>query len=134
MMRVGVNSCTDLTGFGLMGHLKGMVRGSNVGAHVRVADVPVLPGPWDLLENGPVPGGTFRNVSGVKDTVDWAEGLTEEQQLLMCDAQTSGGLLIAVPKAKLDQLMGELEASSVGTRAVVGEITSENPGSIKVVA
>ena len=62
------------------------------------------------------------------------EGLTEEQQLLMCDAQTSGGLLIAVPKAKLDQLMGELEASSVGTRAVVGEITSENPGSIKVVA
>ena len=81
-----------------------------------------------------MPGGTFRNVSGVKDTVDWAEGLTEEQQLLMCDAQTSGGLLIAVPKAKLDQLMGELEASSVGTRAVVGEITSENPGSIKVVA
>ena len=134
MMRVGVNSCTDITGFGLMGHLKGMVRGSNVGAHVRVADVPVLPGTWDLLENGTVPGGTFRNVSGVKDTVDWAEGLTEEQQLLMCDAQTSGGLLIAVPKAKLDQLMGELEASSVGTRAVVGEITSENPGSIKVVA
>ena len=134
MMRVGVNSCTDITGFGLMGHLKGMVRGSNVGAHVRVADVPVLPGTWDLLENGTVPGGTFRNVSGVKDTVDWAEGLTEEQQLLMCDAQTSGGLLIAVPKAKLDQLMGELEASNVRTRAVVGEITSENPGIIKVVA
>ena len=134
MMRVGVNSCTDITGFGLMGHLRGMVRGSNVGAHVRVADVPVLPGTWDLLESGTVPGGTFRNMSGVEDTVEWAESLTEEQRLLMCDAQTSGGLLIAVPKAKLQELIGELEASDVETKAVVGEITSENPGCINVVA
>ena len=134
MMRVGVNSCTDVTGFGLMGHLRGMVRGSNVGAHVRVADVPVLPGTWDLLESGTVPGGTFRNMSGVEDTVEWAEALTEEQRLLMCDAQTSGGLLIAVPKAKLQELIGELEASDVETKAVVGEITSESPGCINVVA
>ena len=56
MMHVGVNACTDITGFGLMGHLRSMVRGSDVGAHVRVADVPVLPGTWDLLEKGTVPG------------------------------------------------------------------------------
>ena len=117
-----------------MGHLRGMVRGNNVGARVRVADVPVLPGTWDLLANGTVPGGTFRNMSGVEDTVEWAEDLTEEQRLLMCDAQTSGGLLIAVPKAKLHELIVELEVSGVATRAVVGEITSDNPGSIRVVA
>ncbi|GIT02249.1 MAG: hypothetical protein CM1200mP27_08740 [Chloroflexota bacterium] len=75
-MHVGVNACTDITGFGLMGHLRSMVRGSDVGAHVRVADVPVLPGTWDLLEKGTVPGGTFRNMSGVKDTVEWAKDLT----------------------------------------------------------
>jgi len=132
MMRVGVNACTDITGFGLMGHLRGMVRASETGAVIRVADVPVLPGTWDLLEKGTVPGGTFRNMSGVEDTVDWAEGLTEEQRLLMCDAQTSGGLLISVPKSKLDQLLTELETSGVQTRAVVGEISADNPRRIKV--
>ena len=132
MMKAGVNACTDITGFGFMGHLKGMVRGSGTGARVRVGDVPVLPGVWELLEKGTVPGGTFRNVSGVADTVDWDPHLTEEQRLLMCDAQTSGGLLISVPRAKLDLLLLELDASGVQTRAVVGEMTEENPGRISV--
>ena len=134
MIKVGVNSCTDITGFGLMGHLKGMVRGSGTGARIRVADVPLLPGVWDLLEKGTVPGGTFRNMSGVADTVDWDDGLNEEQRLLMCDAQTSGGLLISVARAKLDQLLSELDASGVETKAVVGEMTAENPGRISVSA
>ncbi len=134
MMRVGVNSCTDITGFGLLGHLRGMVMGSGVGAVIRVADVPVLPGTWDLLEKGTVPGGTFRNMSGVVDTVDWGDTLSEEQRLLMCDAQTSGGLLISVPKSRLDQLLSQLAVSGVATRAVVGEITAENPGCIRVTA
>lgn len=132
MMKVGVNACTDITGFGLMGHLRGMARGSETGARIAVSDVPVLPGVWDLLEKGTVPGGTFRNMSGVADAVDWDASLTEEQRLLMCDAQTSGGLLISVPRAKLDQLLSELTASGVQTRAVVGEITAENPGRITV--
>ncbi len=132
MMRVGVNSCTDITGFGLMGHLRGMVRGSNASAKIRVADVPVLPGVWELLEKGTVPGGTFRNMSSVDDVVDWDPALSEEQRLLMCDAQTSGGLLISLPSAKLDQLLSELDASGVQTRAVVGEITAGDPGRISV--
>ena len=132
MMKVGVNSCTDITGFGLMGHLRGMVRGSGTGAKIKVADVPVLAGVWDLLEKGTVPGGTFRNMSSVADSVDWDPSLTEEQRLLMCDAQTSGGLLISVPKGKVDLLLSELESFGVETRAIVGEITAENPGRISV--
>ena len=132
MMKVGVNSCTDITGFGLMGHLKGMVQGSGTGARIRVADVPALAGVWELMEKGAVPGGTFRNMSSVEDFVNWDAGLTEKQRLLMCDAQTSGGLLISVPKAKLDQLLSELDASGVQTKAVVGEITEENSGRITV--
>jgi len=134
MMRVGVNSCTDITGFGLMGHLRGMVKGSGTGAVIRVADVPVLPGVWDLLEKGTVPGGTFRNMSSVAEAMDWDDNLSEEQRLLMCDAQTSGGLLISVTKDKLDQLLTELAVSGVETKAVVGEITAENPGRIRVTA
>jgi selenide,water dikinase len=132
MMKVGVNSCTDITGFGLMGHLRGMVRGSGTGAKIKVADVPVLAGVWDLLEKGTVPGGTFRNMSSVADSVDWDPSLTEEQRLLMCDAQTSGGLLISVPEGKVDLLLSELESFGVETRAIVGEITAENPGRISV--
>ena len=132
MMKVGVNSCTDITGFGLMGHLRGMVRGSGTGARITVSNVPVLPGVWELLEKGTVPGGTFRNLSSVADAVDWDASLTEEQRLLVCDAQTSGGLLISVPKPKLQQLLSELDAHGVQTRAVVGEITEENAGRISV--
>ena len=67
MMAVGVNACTDITGFGLMGHLRSMVRGSGVAARLKFGEVPVLPGTWDLLEQGVVPGGTHRNLQSVAD-------------------------------------------------------------------
>ena len=134
MMRVGINSCTDITGFGLMGHLRGMTRGSKVGAIINASDVPVLPGVWDLLEKNVVPGGTFRNMNGVEDSVDWDESLTDQQRLLMCDAQTSGGLLISVTKDKVEKLLSELEISGVETRVIVGEITAANSGRILVKA
>jgi len=132
MMRVGINSCTDITGFGLMGHLRGMAKASKVGAVINASDVPILPGVWDLLEQNVVPGGTFRNMNGVEDSMDWDDALTDQQRLLMCDAQTSGGLLISVTKDKVEQLLSELEISGVGTRVIVGEITAENAGRIRV--
>ena len=134
MMRVGINSCTDITGFGLMGHLRGMTRGSKVGAIINASDVPVLPGVWDLLGKNVVPGGTFRNMNGVEDSVDWDKSLTDQQRLLMCDAQTSGGLLISVTKDKVEKLLSELKISGVETRVIVGEITAENSGRILVKA
>jgi len=130
MVKVGVNACTDITGFGLMGHLRSMVRGSKVSANIRFGDVPVLPGTWDLLNQGIVPGGTHRNLQSVSDAVHWDQDLTEEQRLLMCDAQTSGGLLISVPQERLEMLLSELEAAGVATRAVVGGIAESNPGQI----
>jgi len=130
MVKVGVNACTDITGFGLMGHLRSMVRGSKVSANIRFRDVPVLPGTWDLLNQGIVPGGTYRNLQSVSDSVHWDQDLTQEQRLLMCDAQTSGGLLISVPPERLDMLLSELEAAGVATRAVVGGIAESNPGQI----
>ena len=97
MQRVGVNAATDITGFGLMGHLKSMVRGSGVAAEVNLGAIPVLPGARELLDNGVAPGGTHRNLSSVEDAVTWAESLTDNDRLLLCDAQTSGGLLMSVP-------------------------------------
>ena len=133
MIKVGVNACTDVTGYGLMGHLRGMVRGSGVGAKIHFGKVPVLPGTWDLLEQGVVPGGTHRNLEAVADTVQWDREMTEQQQLLLCDAQTSGGLLISVAETKLDDLLSQLAVSDVPVAAVIGEITLGPSGKIQVI-
>ena len=134
MMRVGVNSCTDITGFGLMGHLTSMVRGSGVGAIVRLSDVPALPGAWELMEQGAVPGGTYRNLAGVEDYVEWDSRVSDSGRLLLCDAQTSGGLLISVASEKLPDLLSALETNKVPTRAIIGEITAGPPGRVSVTA
>ena len=131
MMMVGVNACTDITGFGLMGHLKSMVRGSNVSARIRYDQVPILPGAWDLLLEGVVPGGTHRNLQAVADTVHWDQGTTEEMQLLMCDAQTSGGLLMSVPPENLDLLMTGLQDAGVAG-AIVGDIIDGSQHQVQV--
>jgi len=131
MIRVGVHAATDVTGFGLMGHLKSMVRGSKVTAEIRLGQVPVLPGAWDLLDRGVAPGGTHRNLHSVADTVQWSTELSEREQLLLCDAQTSGGLLISVAGDKQDALVSELKANGVEVVAVVGAVTEESPGRIK---
>ena len=130
MVAVGVNACTDVTGYGLMGHLRGMVRASEVGATINASAVPVLPGTWELLDQDIAPGGTHRNLDSVSDSVKWHPELTQRQQIMLCDAQTSGGLLISVPKAKLPELLSKLEAAETQVAAVVGEITQGPAGQI----
>lgn len=122
MMKVGVNACTDITGFGLLGHLRMIVEGSDVGARINFSDVPQIEGVWELLQDGIAPGGTHRNLDSVNEIVRWHDGISELTQILLADAQTSGGLLIAVDAAKKDELLKELEAAGVETRAVIGEI------------
>ena len=134
MVAVGVNACTDITGYGLMGHLKGMVSGSGVGANIRFNSVPLLPGTRELLVQGAVPGGTQRNLQGVADALQWHSEVTEEEQLLLCDAQTSGGLLISVPSHKTDELLTKLQEAAVPVAAVIGEITEGPVGRIQVTA
>ena len=133
MIKVGVHSATDVTGFGLMGHLQSMVRGSRVGAEIQLGNVPVLPGAWDLLMQGVAPGGTHRNLQSVAGSAQWHPELSEEEQLLLCDAQTSGGLLIAVSGEKQDELLAELKSTGVAGAVVVGRITEGPVGQIQVI-
>ncbi|GBD11115.1 Selenide, water dikinase [bacterium HR23] len=125
MVEAGVHACTDITGYGLIGHLLGMVKGSEVGARLRLSQIPVLEGVWDLLEEGIAPGGTHRNLNSVGKLVRWGEGIPRTAQLLLCDAQTSGGLLMAVPPPHLPTLQEALQKR--GEQGwVVGEITAED--------
>jgi len=132
MIKVGVHSATDVTGFGLMGHLQSMVRGSQVGAEIQLGNVPVLPGVWDLLKQGVAPGGTHRNLQSVAGSAQWHPDLSEQEQLLLCDAQTSGGLLIAVSGEKQDELLTELKSIGVAGAVVVGRISEGPVGQIQV--
>ncbi len=116
--RVRVRAGTDVTGFGLLGHLGEIVRASGVSAELDVEAVPVLPGVSELIDAGMVPGGTLRNLESVARMVDFGM-LGRDTQLLLADAQTSGGLLLAVPAplhgALLEALSEEgVDAASVG--------------------
>ena len=130
MQSVGVNAATDITGFGLLGHLKSMVKGSRVSAEVNLNAVPVLPGTRDLLDRGIAPGGTHRNVSSVNDSVRWDSQLTDDDRMLLCDAQTSGGLLMSVPEARADALINSLKEEGAPCAAVVGRVSDGDPGTI----
>ena len=127
MMHVGVNACVDVTGFGLLGHLRLIAQGSGVSARVKASNVPVIEGVHELLEMGIAPGGTHRNLESLDGVVDWHEDITDQTQILLADAQTSGGLLIAVAPEKKDALLEALEDVGIQTRAVIGEIFARDP-------
>ncbi len=131
MLKVGVNACTDITGFGLLGHLHEMAEASGVDAVVALKNVPVLPEAWELVEKGVVPDGTQNNHRYLADYVDW-KGLRREEQLVLCDAQTSGGLLIAVSQEKKVALLDTLTASGV-VAAEIGRIMEGKGGNIQVI-
>ena len=126
MMSVGVNACADVTGFGLLGHLRLIVNGSNVGARISLASIPVFDGVWDLLDADIAPGGTRRNLDSLVETVQWHADISDKAKLLLADAQTSGGLLISVSAAKKDALLAALETHGVAVRAVIGEIVDKS--------
>jgi selenide,water dikinase len=133
MMEVGAHAATDITGYGLLGHLHTMLKASKASARVSLDAVPVLPGARNLLERGVAPGGTHRNVESLQGKIDWSEDLDDFDRLLLCDAQTSGGLLIAVPEGRVDRLQKALLAHGCKFAAVIGQVESGSVGRIRVV-
>ena len=125
MLAVEAHGATDITGFGLLGHLTEMVRGSGVGAQIQARQVPLIDGTRDLAERGLIPGGSRRNLESVGSALRFAPTLSELDQLLLADAQTSGGLLIAVAPERTDELIGLLQQGGALASAVIGEITAE---------
>ena len=132
MMEVGVNSCTDVTGFGLMGHLHEMVSASNVGAEVSFKEVPLIPGTWELADDLIIPAGTSRNHEYLTDFVTWEDDIEYEEQMILCDAQTSGGLLISAPEERIAVLVDLLEDSGTLAAACIGKIIADETCKIRV--
>ncbi len=132
MVRVGVNACTDITGFGLLGHLREMTRGSGAGARIYLSRVPTIPGLWPLAQDGIAPGGSRRNLESLRDAVVWENGISREARMVLADAQTSGGLLMAVAPDKAERLMDALVDVGVEGAAIIGEVVEDPQGGIRV--
>jgi selenide,water dikinase len=130
MIAVDAHSATDVTGFGLVGHLMGMTRASGVNARLWRSTLPVLDSTIDLIDAGMVPGGTHRNLASLGDGVAWDEALTAADKFLMADPQTSGGMLISVSEKSLDELLLRLRDAGTLAAAVVGEIVP-GPGVVE---
>lgn len=127
MVKVGVNACTDITGFGFLGHLHEMAKASHLGAKIFLDDVPVIQEAWNLITNqsGVVPGGTRKNLEFLNKDIILNQGITEIDLLVLADAQTSGGLLISVSEEKLPKLIQGLKEAGVQTSAIVGKMVKD---------
>jgi selenide,water dikinase len=132
MLAVGVDAATDVTGFGLLGHLHNMLAASGVAAELDAAAVPLLPRAAELVGRGSVPDGTQRNREAVAAHVTFASGVDEATRVLLCDAQTSGGLLLAVPAERAGALVAALKKEGTPAAARIGRVTAGPPGAIQV--
>ena len=124
MVAVGVDAATDVTGFGLLGHLREMTDGSGVGAEIDAAAVPLFDRVVELAGLGHAPGGTKANLERALSLgTTFSESVSAPLRLVMCDAQTSGGLLIAVAEERAAALLDALARNGVNRAAIIGRIT-----------
>ena len=122
MLKHDASAATDVTGFGLLGHLLEMCEASSVSAELHSADLPFIDGVQDLAERGIIPGGTKRNLEHVSKSVYFDPELLEVQRLMTADAQTSGGLLISIPEENTDDFISDFEGKTPFPARRIGTI------------
>lgn len=128
----GVKGATDVTGFGLLGHAAEMARSGQVGMRIEAAKVPVLEAAFEYAEKDVFPGGSRANRRFLQPTVSFSVNVPEPLRMLLCDAVTSGGLLIACPRPRTDELVEKLQRAGTLAAAVIGEVVADDPGRIVV--
>ena len=133
MQAVGVNACTDITGFGLLGHLLEMMKGSGTSAEINSSAIPFLPGAVELATSGIIPGGTRDNRDYTNPFTEYSDGISEVQQLLLNDAQTSGGLLISVAKSKAGELLNRLTDKGITPTRQIGQVVEQSKSVLKII-
>lgn len=133
MLKYNISSVTDVTGFGLLGHLKEMTVSSSVTARIQSQSVPIISEAVGLASSGVIPGGTENNLDYVSPFAKWHDSVSRVQRYILCDAQTSGGLLIAVAATDSEKLLADLHAKGISEAAVIGEIPGKGNGTIEIV-
>ena len=123
MKKYNIRGATDVTGFGLGGHTLKMARASNVTMKLNMLKVPLMGAAYNLIDEGCIPGASFRNLDYAEDHSVFAEGLDYNLKMVAFDAQTSGGLLMSVPAGKANAILADLHSAELSYSAVIGEVT-----------
>ncbi len=132
MQEVGVHACTDVTGFGLLGHACGMIQNNSIGMTIYCSTVPIFAQAIEFARMGLIPGGTYRNRDFRAHMVEFAAGVPDWAPDLLFDPQTSGGLLISTSPEKAKALLEKLHCTGHRDTAIIGEITEEPKGKVTV--
>ncbi len=132
MMTAEVHACTDVTGFGLLGHACEMIEGTDVGMMIRSSDVPFFPEAKELAEMGMTPGGLHRNREFRLNMVEIGDNVPQFMSDILFDPQTSGGLLISLPGSEAESLLERMHREGIEEAAIIGEVTAEPKGRIIV--
>lgn len=131
MAEVSVNACTDITGFGLLGHCLEMAKASNVGIKIHVEEVPVIPEAKSFASMGLVPGGSYTNQKYCSKHLEIDSSVNPILLDIISDPQTSGGLLISVPKKIAPSLLEKLREKNTPSAKIIGEVMETTPGTIQ---
>ena len=132
MIEVGVNAATDVTGFGLLGHLSQMMKASGTSAAMNWSQIPLLPGVLELAKAGSVSGGTARNMEALAGLVNREDGISDIEFMILADAQTSGGMLISVFEERAAALVKSLVANETLRSAIIGKVFEGDPGIVTI--
>jgi selenide,water dikinase len=132
MRKHGIKGATDITGFGLLGHALKMAQGSGVSMRIDSAKVPVMDKVLELIEMGCIPGAAFRNLEFAEKDIQFDPSLDYNHKMLVADAQTSGGMLISVPKEKANQMLTDLVNAGFPFAAVIGTVDEKMEKSVYI--
>ena len=127
-----IHSCTDITGFGFLGHASEMIEGGDVGLRINSSTMPVFQGVRELMETGFIPGGLYRNKNFRINQVEKEQTCPEWIFDILFDPQTAGGLFFSLPGDKAQNLVGKMHNAGIVAAAVVGEVVADHPGKIFV--
>ena len=125
MAKYEVHACTDITGFGLIGHLAEMVIDSGTGVSLDSAAIPILPGTIEFASSGIMPGGLHKNKAFRECMTDFSDQVTPSIQDILFDPQTSGGLLICIPEKDAERLVNELKEVNRDEAAIIGTVVDK---------
>lgn len=123
MKKHGIRGATDITGFGLAGHALKMAKASNVSIQININDVPLIGKTFNLVDDGCIPGASFRNLEYAENDTSFSPGLDYNLKMTAFDAQTSGGLLMSVPANKAESVLIQLHSAGLNSSAIIGEVT-----------
>ncbi len=123
MKKFNIKGATDVTGFGLAGHALKMARASKVSFNIRMKDVPLIGHSYNLIDEGCIPGASFRNLEYAEKDIDFASGLDYNLKMIAFDAQTSGGLLFSAPPDKVSEILETLRYAGLSGSKVIGNVS-----------